>query len=145
MVKQRARSRLSSSANPRIRAKSTTSRLVNDHQEVINNFKKRLNHTPLLLIASGFYLAAFWLITTYHPEQLRNLILANSFLPFHLLVLLANFFLLTFVTLSRRWAIMIALPIQWLLILVLQNFTLDLWTGLSALAIGIVSFFTYNT
>lgn len=95
-----------------------------------------LRFLPLLLFAAIFYAALAWLITHVHPTQIKSWLLPNSFIPFHVLLLLGNFFLFTFLTLSKRWGIFVALAIEWLVFLKLQNFTLDVWAWSSAIAIG---------
>ncbi|KKU18499.1 MAG: hypothetical protein UY13_C0002G0208 [Candidatus Pacebacteria bacterium GW2011_GWB1_47_8] len=83
-----------------------------------------------------FYAGLYWLFTTIHPDQISNILLPNSFIPLHLLFFGGNFFLFTFLTLRKRWGLFIALAIEWLVVLKLQEVTLDIWAILSAVIIG---------
>lgn len=97
---------------------------------------KYVRFTPLLLMAALSYSGVAWLVTHIPPERVQNWLLPDSYLPFHIPLFLGNFFLCTFVTLSKRWGILIALTVAWLFFLKLQGFTLDLWAWGSALLLG---------
>jgi hypothetical protein len=141
MPKSKARSRLK---DARLRSKRTVKKRKKQLSRSANYFSERitkhLRFWPLLVLSGLFYGGTYWLINQYHPEQIRNLLIPNSFIPFHALLLPANFFLFTFLTLSKRWGILIALIIQWLLFLKLQNFLLDEWAVGSALLIGLLGY-----
>lgn len=98
--------------------------------------KKRAQFLPLLISAGVMYGGLAQLLTKVRPELIENWPLPKTYLPFHLLLGLGNFFFFTFLTLKKRWGIFAALGIQWLFFLKLQNISLDLWAWGSALAIG---------
>lgn len=97
----------------------------------------RLKYWPLLIMALFCYAGTVLLVTRVHPETIQHWVFPDSFLPFHILLFLSNFFFFTFLTVSKRWGVFLAISLQWLCILKLQNFLLDGWAFLSALALGI--------
>jgi len=129
MTQQRARSRLKSSATTHQTKRSSGG----SHSKTTLKYVK---HTPLLLFAAAFYAGLYWLLTTIRPEQIKNILLPDSYIPLHLLFFGGNFFLFMFLTVSKRWGIFIALAIEWLLFLKLQEIKLDMWALASALIIG---------
>jgi hypothetical protein len=139
MTKPKARSRLKRPSTKQARGvlaqqKRAIKENTRDLQQL---FTSHLKFLPLLFIAGLFYAGVYWLVTQISPSQVRSILLPNSFLPFHALLLPANFFFFTFVTLSKRWGLLAALVIQWLLFLKLQNFTLDPWAWGSAVLLGV--------
>jgi len=141
MTKFKARSRLKHPPHQKARLIliQQKKQLKENTRELRQIVISRWQFIPLLILATLFYIAVYWLLTNIHPIKISNLILPNSYLPFHVLLWLANFFLFTFLTLSKRWGLLIALVIQWLLFLKLQNFNLDWWTWGSALIVGMIS------
>jgi hypothetical protein len=111
--------------------------LKENTRELREAVASRLRFLPLLILAGLFYAGLFLLLTKVRPSQVKSWLLPNSYLPFHALLLPANFFFFTFLTLSKRWGVLISLMIQWLLFLKLQNFVLDLWAFGSAVFIGV--------
>ncbi|MFH2118602.1 MAG: hypothetical protein ABII10_02620 [Candidatus Paceibacterota bacterium] len=138
-LKQKARSRLKRLPGTHARQAliQQKTRLKENSKELRKTVTDRLRFLPLLVFALGFYAGTYWLLTNIRPNQINNLVLPNSYLPFHALLLSANFLFFTFITLSKRWGILIALIIQWLLFLKLQNFNLDMWAWGSALLVGV--------
>ncbi|HEX9817364.1 MAG TPA: hypothetical protein VGA89_00490 [Patescibacteria group bacterium] len=139
MTKPKARSRLQHPSQQQVRPvlgqqKRALRKNARSWRQLVTS---RLQFLPLLLLASLFYGGVYLLVTQVSPNQVRNIVLSNSFLPFHAFLLPANFFFFTFLTLSKRWGLLVALAIQWLLFLKLQNFTLDMWAWGSAVIIGV--------
>lgn len=120
---QKARSRLHRPVQTEARQvfSHQRSKLKQNGKAVYQFVNNRLRFIPLLILALLFYSGVYWLVLNIRPSQISDLLLPNSYLPFHALLLPANFFLFTFLTLSKRWGILIALIIQWLLFLKLQN------------------------
>ncbi len=127
-------------ARSRLKQQTSSRRSSRQSIQLWQPIRERLQFLPLLVLAGGFYAGLLWLINTFHPEEVRNFLLPNSFLPFHVLLFIANFFLLTFLTLSRRWGLLLTTVIAWLLFLKLQNFTLDIWAWGSAVLMGVTAY-----
>lgn len=143
---QKARSRLHSVPPSRLRT-SSPQRLQetwrrhradfqSSTQELRSSIAVRFTYWPLLVLAAMFYAGTALLLTRLHPEAVRHWLFPDSFLPFHILLFLGNFFFFTFLTVRKRWGLFLALSFQWLLILKLQGFLLDGWALLSASLIG---------
>lgn len=69
----------------------------------------RSKHFPTLVIGIFFTFLLIVLVTIFSPDQLKNFVLPNSFLPFFACFLLASFFLLSWLLLDSVigmwWAI----------------------------------------
>jgi hypothetical protein len=110
--------------------------LGREAQELRSAVTLRLKYWPLLAVALIGYVATVWLVTSIRPAFIQHWLFPDSFLPFHILFFFANFFFFTFLTVRKRWGLFIALTMQWLLLLKLQNFAMDGWAVGSALIIG---------
>jgi hypothetical protein len=128
MTIQRARSRLKTAPSRH------TSRSIT--LPSLKPLRGYFRHLPLLILAAPFYAGLYWLLTNVRPDQVKNWLLPNSYLPFHVLFFLGNFFFFTFLTLSKRWGIFIALALEWLIFLKFQDVTWDIWALGSALLLG---------
>lgn len=106
----------------------------------VGGLKRYFKHLPLLILAAPFYVGLILLVTRVHPEYVSDWLLPQSYLPLHLILFAGNFFLFTFLTLSKRWGIFIALSFEWLVFLKLQNVIIDFWAVGSALLIGVGGF-----
>lgn len=83
--------------------------------------QRYLKHLPTGLLSLPFWLALGWMMTNFYPSQLANWPLPQAYLPFHLLLLMANFFTFSFLFLKTRRGMALATFIQGLLFLKLQN------------------------
>jgi len=95
--KQKARSRLKPSSQDQTRQIFTQPKkqLRENAKELRRVTTNRWRFVPLLILALLFYIAVFWLVTKIRPGKISNLIFPNSYLPFHALLLPANFFFFT--------------------------------------------------
>jgi len=83
-------------------------------------------YLPLLGIWLGFLFLTLIFLTQVSPAQVQNLLFANSYLPFHLLSFLSLSCLCIFVLLHTRRGLLVALYLQTLLFLKLQQFQITL-------------------
>ncbi len=74
-------------------------------------FDNHLKHLPTLFIGLFFVFLLLAVTIIFSPEQLKNFILPNSYLPFFVCFFMASFFLLSWVLLdsmiSMWWAILL--------------------------------------
>ena len=78
-------------------------------------YKKYLHYIFSLFIALFLYFFLYLLLNKVYPSQIQNFILKNSYLPFFLLMLAANFFLFTFIFLNKKIGFIIAFAINLIL------------------------------
>lgn len=78
-------------------------------------FKKHLQYGFSLLIAILLYLALYFLMSKVYPSQIQNFIFKNSYLPFFLLLFVADFFFFTFLFLNKNIGLLIAFAINLIL------------------------------
>lgn len=130
-----ARSRLS---NPKLRQKVQKSRRTHpqqpDNEKVSERIWKRTaahrQHLPLLIIASLGYIAVGYIIATYPPAAVADVLLPQAYLPLQLPLLLANFFFFSFMLQNTRRGLLIALLLAILLFLRLQYVVFQIeWLG----------------
>lgn len=91
------------------------------------------------------YLALYWLLSHFYPNQVQHWLWPNSFLPVLTLLFVGNFFLLTFIFLDKKIGLLLAIIINWLAYLRLQQFVWD-WTVLvsTLLLAGLVTSLTWT-
>jgi hypothetical protein len=115
---QKARSRLSSNEPPadlptRSPLRSTAAR--NTH------LSSYLRYLPTLILSFPLYGCAYYIVTTFSPQQIRHIILPNTYLPLLLVIFLANGFLFSFFLLKTRRGFLFSALITLLLFLKLQS------------------------
>ena len=133
MTTQRARSRLQPKATKPDSHRKPIGRAA---IKSLPSLGRHWRFLPLLIIAVAFYAGLYRLMRSVYPGQISDWLLPKSFIPFHLLLFFGNFFFFTFLTLSKRWGVFIALALEWLVFLKLQSVVLDVWALSSAVVIG---------
>lgn len=74
--------------------------------------KKYLNHLHLLFLATLFYAGVIWVFNAIYPQQIKNILLPNSYLPLQGLLFFGNFLLFSFLFLKSRRGFFTALIIN---------------------------------
>ena len=82
---------------------------------------KHLRHWPLLVMSMVSYMVVLHILTARYPEEIKNVLVPNIYLPLQLSILVANFFLLSFLFLSTRRGLLAALCAQTFIFLHLQS------------------------
>lgn len=98
-------------------------------------FKKYLSYIYCLLISLLGYFLLYLLISKVYPAQIQNFLFKNSYLPFFLLLFLANFFFFTFIFLNKKIGIIVAFLINLLLYFRINNINFDLLSFLIVILI----------
>ncbi len=88
-------------------------------------FKKYLSYIYCLLISLVGYFLLYLLISKIYPNQIQNFIFKNSYLPFFLILFLANFFFFTFLFLNKKIGVVIAFFINLLLYFKINEISFD--------------------
>lgn len=89
-------------------------------------FKKYLHYIFCLIIALIAYFSIYILVKNVYPSQIQNFLFTNSYLPFFALLFLANFFLITFLSLNSRLGFLGAFSINCLFYLKANQIKFDL-------------------
>ncbi len=100
--------------------------------------KKYLHYIFCLLIALFVYFLLYLLLSKVYPSQIQNFLFKNSYLPFLLLVFIANFFLFTFLSLNKRFGLIIAFLINLIIYFRISDINFDLLSCLTILLIILV-------
>lgn len=106
--------------------------------------RRYIRAIPCLLIALCFYSALYYLMHAVYPNQVQDWLFPNSYLPFMTLLLFGNFFLFTFVTLSARYGLLLALTSNWLIYIRLLTISFDLYAWGSGLVLMMILYFLTN-
>ncbi|NCN45498.1 MAG: hypothetical protein COU63_02765 [Candidatus Pacebacteria bacterium CG10_big_fil_rev_8_21_14_0_10_36_11] len=106
--------------------------------------KESFNLIPTLFIAIGFYLGLWFLMQNVQPTLIQNWIFPNSYLPFHLILGIGNFFFFSFLTHRKFWGFFWSVLIGWLIFIKLQQINLDFWGIGSGLILAIGSSFWWS-
>jgi len=93
-------------------------------------FKKYLSYIYCLLISLVGYFLLYLLVSKIYPNQIQNFIFKNSYLPFFLLLFLANFFFFTFLFLNKKIGLIIAFLINLLLYFKISDISFDFMSAL---------------
>lgn len=101
-------------------------------------FKKYVSYIYCLLISLAGYFLLYLLINKIYPAQIQNFLFKNSYLPFFLILFLANFFLFTFVFLNKKIGLVSAFLINLLLYFKINDINFDLMSFLAIILISIV-------
>ncbi|GEM_PF-5309680 len=88
-------------------------------------FKKYLHYVFCLIIALIAYLSIYILIKNVYPSQIQNFLFTNSYLPFFVLLFIANFFLITFLSLNSRLGFLGAFSLNCLFYLKINQIKFD--------------------
>lgn len=101
-------------------------------------------YIPTLLTSLFFYGALATMMHFVHPTQIQNWLFPKSYLIFHLLLALGNFFFFTFLFQRKflGWGAMIF--VGWLFFLHLQNIALDFMALGSAVILSLFSGIWYS-
>jgi len=98
-------------------------------------FKKYLNHIHCLLISIVGYFLLYLLISKIYPAQIQNFLFKNSYLPFFLILFLANFFLFTFMFLNKKIGLINAFLVNLLLYFKINDLSFDIMSYLTIILI----------
>lgn len=138
---QQARSRLSKTTkidrSPdklREKKKTISSKWIKDSIQLL----------PTLVIAILGYMTLWGVMQYVYPETFQNWIFPNSYLPFHFLLGISNFFLFSFLTHRKFWGFFLTVFVGWIIFLKLQNITLDIWGIGSAVILAIGASFWWS-
>lgn len=101
-------------------------------------FKKYLSYIYCLLISLMGYFLFYLLISKVYPTQIQNFIFKNSYLPFFLLLFIANFFFFAFLFLNKKIGVIIAFLINLLLYFKINDLSFDWLSFLVIILIIIV-------
>lgn len=101
-------------------------------------FKKYLNYVYCLLVSFFGYFLLYLLVSKIYPAQIQHFLFKNSYLPFFLILFLANFFLFTFIFLNKKIGLISAFLINLLLYLKISNINFDLMSFLIIILISII-------
>ncbi len=82
---------------------------------------KYLKHLPLLLLSLPFYIGTYFIFNNIYPDQIKNFILPNAFLPLQGILFFANFFLFSYLLLNTRRGLELAVFISVFIFLKLQG------------------------
>lgn len=115
--------------------KSIVTNGVTKGSGTVKGFHSRLAHWPTLLLSLLGYGGLIWLMSHYSPAQAANLPWSNWYAPFHVLMLWANWWLLSWFLLNTRWAWWGALALQCGLFLKLQQVVITPAVGLAVLVL----------
>jgi hypothetical protein len=132
-------------------ARSRLNRNLTSHQEskrasrkdrkFPSSIKKYINLIPTLTTAMFAYFLLWLMMNSIHPTKIQSWLFPNSYLPFHILFGLANFFLFSFLFQRKIWGFFFSIIIGWLLFLKLQQINIDFWGLTSAISLSIVASF----
>lgn len=100
-------------------------------------FERYSPYLPTLFVGVALYIVVGYILLNVHPTSWQNILFPNSYLPFHLVLFLANFFVFSFLLLSSRRGYLAACVLGILVFLKLQQVQLPLEL-LGALVIGFV-------
>jgi len=98
--------------------------------------KHYFTHLPTLILSLPFYYASYYILNNVYPDQIKNLIIPNTYLPLQLALFIANLFFFSFLFLKTRRGLLTSLMIAIFLFLKLQAVIFDL-----ILVLGILFFF----
>lgn len=87
----------------------------------------RIEKLPILILSLPFWFAIFKILTNVSPDQIKNFLITNSYLPLTLSVFLALFFTFSFITLNSKIGFLISLFFTILLYLKLINVIFDIY------------------
>ncbi len=108
-------------------------------------FKKYLSYIYCLLISLVGYFLFYLLVSKIYPNQIQNFIFKNSYLPFFLLLFLANFFFFTFLFLNKKIGLIIAFLINLLLHFKISDISFDLASVLTVIfATAVLACLTFS-
>jgi len=133
-----AKSRLKTDSQLKTREPLPKKRIVSG---AINNY---LELIPTLTMAMFCYFLLWLMIKFVHPQLVQNWIFPNSFLPFHLIFGLGNFFLFSFISRRKFWGFFFSVLFGWLIFLKLQRIEIDIWGIGSAVALSIGASFWWS-
>lgn len=114
-------------------------RLKNKKQTKPSTSKHR-NHIPLLVISIIFYTIIAYIILKIKPTKISDTVFTNSYLFLQLPLFIANYSLISFISLCNKVGFSIATIISILLFLKLQNFIFQ-----SFWLIPLIIFFTITS
>lgn len=87
-------------------------------------WKKYVPYLPTLLLSLPFYFGVFYMVTKVYPAEVKDTLVPNSYLLFHLVFWIANYFLFSFVWLNSRRGFLSALLVGVLLFARMQSYVL---------------------
>lgn len=116
--------------------RKATSRLdrTKQAQKKINlnpKLKKYLKHLPTLILGLIFSASTYLILTRIEPNQIKNFLLPNSYLPFLISLFMASFFLISYLFLSIRTGLILSSPLIIMAFLKLQNVIFKKWLIIS--------------
>jgi hypothetical protein len=133
-----AKSRLKTNSQPKTRKSLPRKKIsfggINNYLELI----------PTLTMAMICYFLLWMMMRFIHPQLIQNWIFPNSFLPFHLIFGLGNFFLFSFLSRRKFWGFFFSVFFGWLVFLKLQKIDIDIWGVGSAIALTIGASFWWS-
>ncbi|MFZ5437943.1 MAG: hypothetical protein ACOZAK_02730 [Patescibacteria group bacterium] len=115
--------------------------LNKQQKKTLQPLQNYLQLIPTLTMAMLCYFGLWLLIKFIHPTVIQNWIFPNSYLPFHFLLGLGNFFLFSFLGRRKIWGFFSSVLLGWLAFLQLQQIELDFWAIGSSLVLAITASF----
>lgn len=100
-----------------------------------------VRYSICLFIALFGYYGTYQLMQRVYPSQMQHILWTNSYLPFTTLIFLSNFFLFTFLSLSKRWGLWLSLVINCILYWRLNQVAFDLAAVVIIATIALLLFF----
>ena len=117
---------------------------VNEKIKIISQklkIKEHLKYSFVLILALFSFYSLYLLCQNFYPEQIQNLIIKNSYLPFFFLFFITNFFLFTFISLNKKIGLLGSFILSFSLYLKLIKVRLSLISILTVVVFSLVLFF----
>lgn len=99
---------------------------------------KRIEKLPILIVSAPFWMIIVKILTDLRPEQIKNFLIPNSYLPLTSSVFFAFFFTISYITLNNKISLLVGLLISLVLYLKLINVIFDWYLLLSLIVVFII-------
>ncbi len=104
----------------------------------LKGLSKYLRHLPTLLLSLPFYMGVVLILQKVPPQNLKNFLIPNLYLPFQIALFLGNFFLFSFLCLNSRRGFLLSLLIQTLVFFKLQSVVFNLPLVIGTLGVFVI-------
>ncbi len=86
-----------------------------------NRVLRYLKHSPTLILGLLSLAILYYLLSNFYPEQVKNILVANSYLPILLSFFFSGFFLFSFIFLHSRRGFLLSLFLTTILFLQIHS------------------------
>lgn len=105
----------------------------------LNFFKKYFQHVQTLLLSLPGIVLTFFILTSVYPDDIKNFLIPQSYLPLLISFFAGSFFLLSFIFLNTRRGLWLSVYLTLLLFFKLQMVTYDFFSiGIPLMFFGIL-------